>query len=129
MNTPDIDTLPAGPELDALIAEKVMGWEWNIRNGQCYAEHWCSNAADCWPEWSPSTDITAAWEVVEKLRNWPNGHYWLSLSQIAGVRGEWRSGFSYGGMAVNHSPKFVVADTAPLAICRAALKAITPSPF
>jgi len=103
-----LSELEAGPELDSLVDEKIFGREYIRGYGAL----------------PYSTDIGAAWEVVEKMRNWPNGHWWLSLSQIAGVRGEWRAGFSFGGMAVDHSPKFVVADTAPLAICLAALKAI-----
>jgi hypothetical protein len=75
-----------GPELDALIAEKVIGWkkrgiEWvhptELNNcGQpkrmAYSEDVVVGAYDpgeyTEKAWSPSTDIAAAWEVVEKLR-------------------------------------------------------------
>ena len=40
-----------GRELDALVVEKVMGWKWLSGN-----------------PWAPSTDIAAAWEVLEKMR-------------------------------------------------------------
>ncbi len=70
----------AGKELDALVAEKVMGWKklfkkdypdsgdwrglewmWREREGFMYSE-----AQSTKPY---STNIAAAWEVVEKLRD------------------------------------------------------------
>ena len=86
--------MKAGRELDALVAEKVMGWKrmrWidfhsvergfrgeDLRKSLTYSWH---NADGCMTEnakdmddyynpsyaWSPFTDIAAAWEVVEKL--------------------------------------------------------------
>lgn len=58
------DSLPAGPELDRLVAEKVMGFgdddyippgRWHVR----------PNGVDDW--FKPSTNIAHAWEVVEKM--------------------------------------------------------------
>jgi hypothetical protein len=69
-----------GPELDRLIADKVIGWtkvesetEYGkiliLGNPAMKEKDWVSIPAD----WSPyphySTDISAAWEVVEKLNN------------------------------------------------------------
>lgn len=109
----DIDKLEAGPELDALVAEKVMGWnvhfvEPELRNGR---EHWrdpVHNTLYLPSQWCPSGDIAAAWEVVEKVVPGPQG-FNLYLSSA------WQASFA-GGTAV--------ARTAPLAICRAALKAV-----
>lgn len=62
--------LPAGPELDALMAEKVMGWKrgslapqiWYERDPEgAYRLHRHSDG------WKPSTEIANAWEVVERM--------------------------------------------------------------
>lgn len=138
------DEMPAGRELDALVAERVMGadvsiapmhtWELNAdgtidtvawdsdyhngpsctRCGYSFCIH-CEGetaytAAPCQVE-PPrySTNITAAWQVVERMRN-PD----FRLNKD----GDW--GCSFGGEL-----RFVgLADTAALAICRAALKAV-----
>lgn len=133
----------AGRETDALVAEQVMGLRvsaWSI--------HLVDSPADlAEKEWRPglfppddfptevlmadmdgdcprremltedgwagiprySTDIAAAWEVVEKLRH---------LDPILSTdRCEWECGFGEG--PTGHS---AYAPTAPLAICRAALR-------
>ena len=140
-----IDSMPAGREMDALVAEQVMGWkivqgsEWNPSREAMdqipYEPHlvcWMDgtlnlyrpldNPVHGWSmqeDWYPSSDIAAAWMVVEKislLHNW-------DLCPI-----EWKSNYSI------HTVCFVIYDsttsytgkgsTAPLAICRAALKAV-----
>ena len=94
----NIDKLEAGPELDALIAE-MMGL----------------------PVQNFSTDIAAAWIVVNEiirrvglgwfcLRNECDTKYKPSMSGYSCDFGD------YGARAE--------AQTAPLAICRAALKAV-----
>lgn len=57
-------TMQPGPELDALVSEKVMGWS----NHQ---QQWIPRGAELVP-WRPSTEIDAAWEVVRKLQR--DGH-------------------------------------------------------
>lgn len=124
MPTPEeIDAMPAGPELDQLVAELVMGATWNesfcrvcgwklVAEGEagCWASN-CSmrpppvNRADA-PE-PYSVDIAAAWEVIEKL-----------AIHLKGESGNWTCCMMNG----NHKAK---ASTAPLAICRAALKAVS----
>ena len=88
-----------GPELDRLIAEKVMGWP---------ADEWHQSCNDC-TKWSPSTNIAHAWEVVEKLRNIMVGPW---------THGRWAA------CAMQDGDWFSVADTAPHAICLAALKSV-----
>ena len=98
----NIDEMPAGTEMDRCVAEKVMGWdpsEWH--QGQ-----------DC-RRWKPSNDIAHAWEVVEKIRD----RYAVSLH--AGIL---PSGFTPYAAMVKGIKSY--ADTAPLAICRAVLKAV-----
>ena len=141
----DIDALAAGPELDRLIAERVMGCKVaeNFQgNPICGCnEHrphnrwWNEAAGDLLTDYS--ADIFAAWAVVEKVINADHdgADYWFDLQII------WRAfdenpvdyrpcirvtfnkagerGFSYGYFSYHGE-----ADTVPLAICRAALKAV-----
>lgn len=131
MNMPN--ELPAGPELDRLIAEKVMGWTWHDDESLRLGGLWVNESGvgaeppsvsdqEYMPStWQPSTSIAHAWEVVERmepqLRIQPGGHtpyYAIMRSQGGYVAGYWTD--------INWmtSP----ADTAPLAICRAALQAL-----
>jgi hypothetical protein len=89
-------TMVAGPELDALVAEKVMGLPEEIWQDR-----------DQMTSFPYSTDIAAAWAVVEKVGNFTIWQY----------EGEWQC--FLGGGIKNKS----YAATAPLAICLAALKA------
>ena len=128
--------MEAGRELDALIAEKVMGWSsqadglyWDAGNhrtrlvlGSIIAkkrdEMGLENAQGF--VFAPSTNITDAWEVVERLVSTP------------GPNGDHHSvQVDYSGDAVvvideNEDWQVsAIADTAPLAICLAALKAVS----
>src|ERR1700730_7244688 len=76
----NVDELEPGCELDASIAEKVMGWSIAVdydyhppqinwcERGEFRALVNCPQQLKVLPTWSPSTDIAAAWLVVEKLR-------------------------------------------------------------
>jgi len=99
----DVYKLKPGPELDLLIAEKIMGW-----SGEGL------KAAEVGVLWSPSTRIADAWEVVEKLE--------LSIAPYEIGPMKWMaSKTSYFIDSETES-----GETAPLAICRAALTAVTP---
>lgn len=146
-------TLQAGRELDALIAEKVMGWQAHHRQDKCdgvYIIRCGSCGGDghancygggqgsiqslcedvpCGDEASlpPYTEeIAAAWQVAEKLRKraflfalWNKGHGFVAcFSSDDPVY--WLEGIESGPASVDT----VQADTAPLAICLAALKAV-----
>ena len=96
-----------GPELDALVAEKVMG----------LGNDWCLHVGVHPPCGSPcpidySTDIAAAWQVVEKIGN-------ASLVNHASG-GAWHVEFELKGGSLPYD----TGDTAPHAICLAALKAV-----
>ena len=54
MTPEEIDAMPAGPEMDALVATEIMGWEAYIRNGRCYSDRGTGNAPDCWGLFEPS---------------------------------------------------------------------------
>lgn len=112
--------LKPGREMDALVAQHVMGWTLSHR-GNC----WNKNGKNAYSVlmWNPSTDIKAAWEVVEKLSK-------LSF-QLKSSRNHRQDKDAY-----THSARFgfnaekldrnYMADgvTAPHAICLAALKAV-----
>lgn len=110
--------MKAGRELDALVAEKVMGWK--LSNATDGTEYW-DNGKFCggiWPkEWNPSTNIADAWNVVEKMKS---KDYLFSLKNI--VKGTFT--FSLTDWGGNCSTYAAEAETAPLAICLAALKAV-----
>lgn len=108
-----IDEAPAGPAMDAAVAE-VLGWRqlsyrlWHDRDGR---ERWIDNKDGTW---SPSTGIAAAWELFKKLRErqppvtfqldgWD--HHWVCWVDKEGIN------------------RWAKAQTASLAICRAFLKA------
>jgi hypothetical protein len=135
----EVYAVKAGRELDALVAEKVMGWEpvndpdtglwWRVPKGGYNPSGFQSEDAP--PAYS--TDIAAAWQVVEKitrpLANIRNGEWCLDRLGYRccehdedGVHGEWRCSFrAYKGE--DDEWVHVTASTAPLAICLAALKA------
>lgn len=113
--------LVAGRELDALIAERVMGWK------RCAVE---THGPDCGYWWENdlighneppfSTDIAAAWEVVTALDA-------KGLFVTFERRGERRTdGEFHMRWACGFWPDTVMreAETAPLAICLAALQAV-----
>ena len=108
--------MKAGAELDALITIKVMGLE--LRGNQTRDKD-----GHCGHFKQYSIRIEAAWDVVEKLLDmgfYPDlvssengkGRYWYCLLHTADDE--------------NHpdNPYKVKADTAPEAVCLAALKAV-----
>lgn len=107
--------MKAGRELDALIAEKVMGLD-----GPQYPDcPTCGSANYCreTPYLPYSTEIAAAWEVVEKLKT-PDVYL-----EVLSHKGEphWVCRIIGG-----KDPIGAGAETAPHAICLAALKAVSP---
>lgn len=130
MTTPQTEQpeLTAGRELDALVAEKVMGWHivtdfdlrppekhWNNAKGYvCLVAGNKLNDGREMKGFSPSTDIADAWKVVEKMRERGLDVYLRFVST-------WTAEFDSVSGDVNG---FADADTAPLAICLAALKAV-----
>ena len=122
--------MKVGPELDALVAEKVMGWEKD-----------CPEAAGWWEgsqyavsnenglpargedgdadRWRPSEDIGQAWEVVEKMKTdtepWPG-----TICRQKNSLGIWEWYVELG----EAGDAFASSQSAPHAICLAALKAV-----
>lgn len=128
LNDNDIDKLEAGAELDALVAQLIMGWRWP---GYTTANYPMPKAK---LEWSPSTDIAAAWQVVEKLKphTWNIGEFEyfecsILLEAVPPVPEAENPEDSAARMFAN--PRFRYHQgrsptNAALAICRAALKAV-----
>lgn len=96
-----------GRELDALIAEKVMGL-------RCPDWISCGRGRGAWEHSLKhySTDISAAWEVVEKLN---------LLERFELSRRDKKFTITTYSQYENHSI-YVEAPTAPHAVCLAALK-------
>lgn len=130
MTRDEILNMLAGRELDALVAEKVMGEAQPIYvHPNLHLEYPEKSTAGNWYcynifehgdicEWHPkpfSTNISDAWEVVEKLRLYvmPFGSKDWCVSKKRNSRGVFEN--------------IVVDDTAPPAICRAALLTVVES--
>ena len=100
--------MEAGRELDTLVAEKVMGLNVDrsmMHNGPSYFDP---------PAYS--TDIAAAWLVVEKLRE----------THDVELRGY--QPYEPNNWQVVVDSEFYTEGTAPHAICLAALKAVGADP-
>jgi len=118
MGRDEILNMPAGREMDALIAEKVMGlWtgpltpletEVALAHGMIFSYSW---------------DIAGAWQVVEKMVT--NGWRFYCASMDIGTfvdapirAAEFQKGDVTGPYVKNKS------ETIPLAICKSALIAV-----
>jgi hypothetical protein len=130
MKTDYIYHMPAGKDLDILIAEEVMGLcahDWKLIPHEdddgvcricqkCHLEFWglCPPIYGC-HYGSYSTDISAAWEVLEKMGS---SYELKSIHHPSGT--VHKATFWRGMMGFP-----VEAETAPLAICRSALLTMT----
>lgn len=131
-----MNELKPGRELDALIAEEVMGWhEYKDANPKAplnnqgdLNDHPCETCGSVYGHGIKpySTDISAAWEVAQKIKDMDDEtKFIIHLSQTKHNECEveityWieENGDRYMG-----GPFFVLGDTAPHAICLAALSA------
>jgi hypothetical protein len=147
--TIDYATMPAGAEIDALVATRVMGWptigmntpfrEAGNAHGVVVREDdgWLkpmrfARVGDACPlddSWRPSTDIAAAWQVVEAVIH--RGRY-VHDDNRDGMTDcrlmfhpydrTWECRFSWSSAYSVEASDFSL----PLAICRAALLAVLP---
>lgn len=108
----------AGRELDVLVAEKVMGWRGSSE------KHYVGNSGKCFccgiiPPYS--TSIAAAWEVVEKMfyLGWD-----LELQYFKKNDKEYTVRVLFAEIGNQELSTLAFADTAPHAICLAALEAV-----
>jgi hypothetical protein len=140
----DIDNMPVGRELDALVAEKVMGLKpcvfkekGSISGMVRFWECECKTSGACYPINKEaishhnsmlskySTDIAAAWEVLEFLKNKLNIDC-MSLEWDNKYRCYIRLDDDDIDDDVDADIKFYcgIAESPSLAICRVALKAV-----
>ena len=105
--------LPAGPRLDALVAETVLGWVRVMHQGR---ERW-SHSGRAYRDDPPrySTDIAAAWQIVEWAR--ADDRRW-ELYCVA-LQDEVSKGVNRGLLP----DRYVWQHVKPEHICRAALRA------
>lgn len=155
-------TMGPGRELDALIAEKVMGWAWedapasgcnilykpphHLKAGLVYydgkmaavpseyigkwidAHYWAGGEIGTTKLPDYSTNILAAWEVVEAMKK-KGYHWWFAATatprEFTDVHSEHKTNLACIRLTccsqtiVKHEE-----DTMPFAICCAALKAL-----
>jgi hypothetical protein len=118
-----------GRELDAAIAERVMGWR-NLhmeRHGDDFPRFGQppGSAHDCVNVPAFSTDILDVWQIVDRLRGL---HFAVEVTSLPTPASNPDRPFyrvcvaNHNEPAANRSHVYEWADTAPLAICRAALK-------
>ena len=120
--------MEAGRGLDVLIAEKVMEEEvalrcWGAEYRSPIPMHASRGMLPPKRRWRNlpkySTDISAAWEVVEKM--WQLG--WWATVQHQCVDGTWECDFYKGNDRMKGKDWYSsLASSAPLAICSAALQ-------
>ena len=132
MNRDEIHNMPAGLEIDELIARTVMeqspcdkwqidhvdtvaGTVWGLEGGTCNHQ-----TGKCYPERLPphySSNIEAAWLVVEKISD----RFYTSINNDLGI---WNVDFWSDWKEGDDDPCHpATGETLPLAICRAALLA------
>lgn len=130
MTRDEILAMPEGRELDALVAERVMGKPFRRpTHGSCCTCQNCGEDYDsCGGGCFYSADIAAAWQVVEKLRERLNveiqtANHLVTKEQWRVVVDDTDFGCIHHGIGEVRTTKdiSVFGNTAPLAICRAAL--------
>lgn len=119
--------LQAGRELDAMIAEKVMGWAPVLHYGERGTGYWAPSGCESDGAWVTdgdvpfySADMAAAWEVVEEMarRGWK-----VDVQSRCPPR--WAVHVNFALPITGRV--FERSDSAPHAICLAALKALEVS--
>jgi hypothetical protein len=122
------DGLAAGRELDALVAEKVMGWAEVSRRpiANAQGEHVIDEYTGRAPGGPPqgqlvprySTRIQDAWPLADRLRE---EHAFVAL-----ISGKGPAGAQPWICKVNKEGVFIEerGETAPLALCRASLRSV-----
>ena len=122
MTSEDILELEPGPELDRLVAERVVGWSDAKDVSKYYPGDGVWRSPDGHPlhgeRWSPSSDIAAAWEVVDHLASKGFSFTLLQTGENHFLVKVWNN--DPGWNRVKNPVAFEIGP-APLAICRAAL--------
>jgi hypothetical protein len=130
-----VSTHVAGPELDRLVAEKVLGWhlepsgpdmgDGNWHDADGHFKHCSPKSFIGLRAWNPSTSVAHAWEIFDAKPEWsPIVGRVTAKHPMAAMLGTlphspWMCEIMPGGKGQTHW-----ADSAPLAICLAALAAV-----
>jgi hypothetical protein len=123
---------PASRCLDALVAERVMGWRTSVDAPAADRERWAQPIAVGWQWWNPnrfpcpfqsdlptySSSIAAAWEVVETVSHRWSRSFTLGAPHAKFSSPRYKLWFTRFGKASAYG------ETAPLAIVRAALLSV-----
>lgn len=131
----EIEEMEAGPKIDELVAKHVMGWKKNKYNWWVTPEldekEYIHAAPDGnnFIDWHPSTEIKDAWLVVTELSR--RGWYFIiqtsnpfDVTFHTVIRDSRHGTFSPEGTEDLSIVECGFSESAPLAICRAALMAI-----
>jgi hypothetical protein len=106
----------SGIELRAAVAERVMGWKRSER----FSDMWTQNGSTYMRLPHYESDIAAAMEVAEAMR--ARGYsFLLNIPDPAEPRTWWAE---FADTTSIYDDGLEYQDTAPLAICRAALAAL-----
>lgn len=103
--------------IDFLVAKKIMGWDLTATGGGEFGwREWID--ANSWTvipqrNWKPSTEIADVWKVMEKF---PFGQWAVILASC-------ERGWQCKIYSLDGPEEYSIAETAPLAISLAALKA------
>ncbi len=115
------DTLAAGPELDRIVAEQVLSLSVTTVDGLC--ERFISAGPNTdfgdWAAFEPSTNMAHAWELVEALRLRDKT---LMIGPL--FPDKWACACCGDGDWDALDWYSEATASTPLAICRAALKAV-----
>lgn len=124
-----IEDMEAGAEMDAMVAEKVMGWRTYNRNTAWWVDAEIETGmvpsggfrgfTSGMDRFAPSTNIAAAWMVIDTLS--PKCAV-LDVYRQCDRRGWWGCRIWFG--KDEEHDVISSAPTAPLAICRCALLAV-----
>ncbi len=128
----NINTMPAGRELDALVATKVMGWR-TAHFDASYGK-WIGVPLDDYWEDVPaySTDLAAAWPLLDRFGFVVGPHFQAGWSTDPSgmprdgwfVFRDWESSVRSTFDEDSDRWALAIAETLPLALCRAALKMV-----
>jgi hypothetical protein len=121
--------LDAGPELDALVAERVMGWtrqpdgRWDLPEPHPLLGAWTYGKP-----LEYSSDIAAAWQVVSAVTEKTGCLFTLTMSRAIRREGKvpvWSAYFEVPGpIEGRKSYHGGFHDTPALAVCKSALVAL-----
>lgn len=116
MNREEILAMEPGRELDGLVASTVMGWHIveGHMTGRLFWHDANNHSHGVIYDFNPSTDISAAWEVVEKMRE---THKRAFTNELYGIMNPKREAFQI-------APIDLIWHMNPLNICKAALLAV-----